>query len=43
MHWHLANLQGGKIYRVVIEHVVIVALGIFITHWMGGWGRIFWQ
>jgi VIT1/CCC1 family predicted Fe2+/Mn2+ transporter len=41
--WHLANLQGGKIYRVVLEHVAIVGLVIFITHYVGGWVRTFSQ
>ena len=35
--WHLANLKGSKIYRVVLEHVAIVGLVIFITHYVGGW------
>ena len=35
--WHLANLQGSKIYRVVLEHVAIVGLVILITHYVGRW------
>jgi VIT1/CCC1 family predicted Fe2+/Mn2+ transporter len=35
--WHLAKLKGSKIYRVVLEHVAIVGLVIFITHYVGGW------
>jgi VIT1/CCC1 family predicted Fe2+/Mn2+ transporter len=35
--WHLANVKGSKIYRVVLEHVAIVGLVILFTHYVGGW------
>lgn len=35
--WHLAKLQGTKIYTVILEHVAIVGLVILITHYVGRW------
>lgn len=41
--WHLANLQGVRTYKVVIEHVAIVGLVILITHHVGAWIGKWWQ
>ncbi|UCF57762.1 MAG: hypothetical protein JSW15_04700 [Deltaproteobacteria bacterium] len=41
--WHLAKLQGVRTYKVILEHVAIVVLVIFITHYVGGWIGTFWQ
>jgi VIT1/CCC1 family predicted Fe2+/Mn2+ transporter len=35
--WYLAIQQGVKPYRVVLEHMSIVILVIFITHYVGKW------
>jgi VIT1/CCC1 family predicted Fe2+/Mn2+ transporter len=35
--WYLAIQQGVKPYRVVLEHMTIVILVIFITHYTGRW------
>lgn len=35
--WYLAVQQGVKPYRVVLEHMTIVILVIFITHYTGKW------
>ena len=35
--WYLAVQQGAKPYKVVFEHITIVILVIFITHYVGKW------
>ncbi len=35
--WYLGTQQGVKPYKVVLEHLTIVVLVIFITHYVGEW------
>ena len=35
--YHMATQQGVRPYKVVLEHVTIVALVIIITHYVGKW------
>ncbi len=35
--FHMARQQGIQGYKVVLEHVTIVVLVIFVTHYVGKW------
>jgi len=41
--YHMATQQGVNPYKVVLEHVAIVALVITITHHVGKWIGSFWH